>query len=113
MDITWKRRVSGVLSGYANLLRSPKMRLRTLVIYVCWASISLTYYGIALNSPNLATDRYLYTFIGGVLEVPSYFMVPPLIRVLGRKPTFSGFLFICSAALFASLLFENGKKVNL
>lgn len=59
VDVSWKKRVSSVLSGYANLLRSPRMRVRTLVIYVCWASISLTYYGIALNSQNLSTDRYL------------------------------------------------------
>ncbi|OXA57254.1 Organic cation transporter protein [Folsomia candida] len=108
VSITWKKRLSSVLDGYASLLRSPKLRLRTLVIYFCWASISMIYYGVALNSPNLSADRYLYTFIGGVLEVPSYFMVPPLIRFLGRRPVFSGFLLICSASLLASLLFESG-----
>ncbi|ODM96193.1 Solute carrier family 22 member 8 [Orchesella cincta] len=38
-------------------------------------------------------------------------MVPPLIKFFGRKPVFSGFLLICSGALFLSLLFEEGSTM--
>jgi len=71
----------------------------------------MIYYGIALNSPNLGSNIYLYTFISGVLEIPSYFMVPPLIRLLGRRPVFSGFLIICAVSLGCSLIFETGSTM--
>ncbi|CAG7828115.1 unnamed protein product [Allacma fusca] len=106
--VTWKSRVTGLLAGYADLVRSPRMRVRTLVIYFSWMSISMVYYGIALNAPNLSADKYIYTFISGVLEVPSYFMVPPLIRYIGRRPVFCGFLLICGTSLLSSLAFSQG-----
>ncbi len=41
-------------------MRSPRIRTRTLVLYFSWTSISMVYYGVALNSPNLSADRYLW-----------------------------------------------------
>jgi hypothetical protein len=41
VSIHWKERCGNVLDGYARLMKTPKMRLRTLVIYFCWASISM------------------------------------------------------------------------
>jgi len=46
-----------------------------------------------------------------VLEIPSYAMVPPLIRFLGRRKVFSGFLLLCGLSLLSSLLFTQGSTI--
>jgi len=51
---------------------------------------------------------FSFVFISGVLEIPSYLMMPPLIKYIGRRPVFSGFLLICGVALLSSLLFHEG-----
>jgi OCT family organic cation transporter-like MFS transporter 4/5 len=108
VKVKWSKKLVTILGGYMTLIRSPKLRVRTLVIYFSWISISLVYYGVALNSPNLSTDRYLYTFISGALEIPSYFMVPPLIQSAGRRPVFSGLLLGTAVSLLTSLFFCSG-----
>jgi hypothetical protein len=53
-------------------------------------------------------DFCRYMFISGVLEIPSYFMVPPLIGFFGRRMIFSSFLLLCGICLMTSLLFPQG-----
>ena len=125
-------------ADFSNLFRTPKMRLRTLVLNYCWISTVLIYFGIALNAPNLSANLFLYellsnptfstflyansvcgqhvlwsfryTCLSGLLEIPSYLMVPPLLKYIGRRVIFSTMLFICGAALGFSLLFEQGNN---
>ena len=56
---TFCEKTKEFLGGYVKLLRTRRIRSITLIIYLSWMSISMIYYGIALNSPNLSTDKYL------------------------------------------------------
>jgi hypothetical protein len=56
---TCRQKVGSVFKEYVGLLRTPKLRTRTLVLYFCWLSVSMVYYGVALNAPNLSTNRYM------------------------------------------------------
>ncbi|XP_064083196.1 organic cation transporter protein-like isoform X2 [Macrobrachium nipponense] len=78
------------LKDTAVLYIIPKTRRHILVMLFCWFSVSMVYYGTALNATNLSTDPYLFVFLGGLLELPSYFLLWWAVAVIGRKKTFIG-----------------------
>ncbi|KAK3888522.1 hypothetical protein Pcinc_007437 [Petrolisthes cinctipes] len=63
-------------------------------------------YGISLNSYNLSTNIYLYTLLGGLLEIPAYFLLWLATTTLGRKKTFAVLFIICgfSISLLTALM---------
>ncbi|XP_066963443.1 solute carrier family 22 member 3-like isoform X2 [Macrobrachium rosenbergii] len=72
-----KRAEGNVFSRAALSLREigalyiiPETRKHILVMLFCWFSVSMVYFGIALNATNLSTDPYLFIFLGGVLNSP-------------------------------------------
>nr|XP_045613682.1 organic cation transporter protein-like [Procambarus clarkii] len=86
------------------LILTPECRRMTLVVFFCWFSASMVYYGIALNANNLSTDPYLYIFLGGLLEVPSYLLLWPALIYIGRKKTLSALYFFCSVCIFTVMI---------
>ncbi|XP_064102827.1 solute carrier family 22 member 15-like [Macrobrachium nipponense] len=86
-------------SHLVKLVKSwPLLRL-TLVVMYCWFASSATYYGISLNAVNLSANMYLYMFFGGLLELPSYILLWPLVSFLGRKWSFISLFVACGAAI--------------
>ncbi|XP_068202142.1 organic cation transporter protein-like [Palaemon carinicauda] len=88
------------------LLLKPSLRKRILICFFCWFVASMVYYGVSLNSTNLSTDPYLYTFLGGLVEVPSYLLLWPAIVFLGRRVSLIALYVICAItiAIIAVLL---------
>ncbi|XP_064595129.1 organic cation transporter protein-like [Liolophura sinensis] len=85
----------------ANLLddpmeEAPKARLwqlfthrtlciRTLVIFLNWVVVTMTYYGLSLNSGYLYGNIYLNFFLSVAVEFLGYLLCLPLLDRLGRK----------------------------
>ncbi|KAK4294714.1 hypothetical protein Pmani_032679 [Petrolisthes manimaculis] len=88
-----------VIYDYTAILRFKKMRMRALIIFGCWFTCALVYYGVSLNATNLSTDVYLYIFLGGLLEVPSYILLWPAIALFGRVKSLAGLFFICGVSI--------------
>ncbi|XP_077869500.1 organic cation transporter protein-like [Saccoglossus kowalevskii] len=69
-----------------DLFRLPNMRKKTLTICYTWFTVSMVYYGISLNTSNLAGDDYLNAFLSGAVEVPAYILAILLPETrLGRR----------------------------
>ena len=47
--------------------------------------MAFAYFGLALNTENLAGDLYLNFAISGLVEVPAYFLVLGLVDRIGRR----------------------------
>ena len=63
-------------NGYVwDLFRYKQLRWITCNMCFNWCVNSLVYYGLSLNSSNLAGDPYLNFFISGAVEVPAYIFV--------------------------------------
>nr|XP_045609876.1 solute carrier family 22 member 3-like [Procambarus clarkii] len=101
---TLLERAVRVLNSLTSLLRLKSLRQRTLIIFFCWFTAAMVYYGISLNAPTHSTDTYMYIFLGGVLEVPSYLLLWPTIVFLGRiKPLTFLYLFSAIVILLMSM----------
>ncbi|KAG0715796.1 Organic cation transporter protein [Chionoecetes opilio] len=101
------KRTGRVLSRAVQAIRRlfilfilPEFRVRTLVVIYCCCSASLVYYGLALNSNNINTDPYMYVFLGGLLEVPSYVLLWPALIYIGRKKSLVALYFLCGIFIF-------------
>ncbi|ELT90484.1 hypothetical protein CAPTEDRAFT_108871, partial [Capitella teleta] len=76
--------------SYLDLFRTPNMRKRNLIILLEWFTISLIYYGLALNTGRLPGSIYLNSFLMSAVELPAHILVIFLLGRIGRKWTTGG-----------------------
>ncbi|KAK7025524.1 hypothetical protein SK128_003707 [Halocaridina rubra] len=93
------RFIASKLRHFLILVIKSDMRVKALICYFCWFSVSMVYYGISLNSENLSTDPYLYVFLGGLIEVPAYIMLWPMLAYLGRKVSLISLYIVCAITI--------------
>eukprot|EP00058_Branchiostoma_floridae_P009777 XP_002595265.1 hypothetical protein BRAFLDRAFT_233027 [Branchiostoma floridae] len=77
-----------------DLVRTPNMAKKSLLIFFNWLVITLVYYGLSLNTSNLGGDDYLNFFIGGAVEIPAYVSSIFVVDTFGRPKTHAGYMMI-------------------
>lgn len=97
-------------------LFGPRYARRTVMLWVLWFGITLTYYGMFTFLPSLFVARgftvsqsNLYFFISTLAQVPGYFSAAWLVERLGRRPTLVAYLV---GSAFSALLFGNSGTLN-
>jgi len=85
--------------GGMTTLFAPRYARRTLMLWILWFGITLTYYGIFTFLPSLLAGRGLsvvrsneYFFISSLAQVPGYFSAAWLVERVGRRPTLVAYL---------------------
>ncbi|XP_038050723.1 organic cation transporter protein-like [Patiria miniata] len=89
MDAVGRPPASKDTFRFAELLQSTRLFRNAFIMFYSWLVSSMVYYGLSLNSSNLAGDKYLNFFLLGLVEVPGYLVVYPLIEWWGRRPSLS------------------------
>jgi len=109
-----ERSVGG--SRSVGALFAPRYARRTVMLWILWFGITLTYYGMFTFLPSLLAGRGLsvvrsneYFFISSLAQVPGYFSAAWLVERVGRRPTLVAYL-IGSAG--AAYLFGNSGAGN-
>ena len=97
-------------------LFAPRYVRRTVMLWILWFGITLTYYGIFTFLPTLLADRGLsvvrsreYFFISSLAQVPGYFSAAWLVERIGRRPTLVAYLV---GSAIAAYLFGNSGAGN-
>jgi putative MFS transporter len=102
--------VAPARSGRTSIaeLWSPQLRRRTLMLWILWFGVVLTYYGMFLWIPTLLIARglddvrggqaNLFFFLSTLAQVPGYFSAAWLVERWGRKPTLVTYLIGTAAA---------------
>ncbi|XP_057210280.1 solute carrier family 22 member 13 isoform X3 [Triplophysa rosa] len=86
----------------ADLVRTPQMRKRALILYYIWFVNVLVYYGLSLGVSDLGVDLYLTQFMFGLVEVPARSLVLVLLPYSRRIPL-SVFLAVGGGACLLTL----------
>lgn len=88
-------------------LFAPLYRNRTIVLWLMWATMNFSYYGIFLWLPLQFTRKgfsldtaLLYNLIIAIAQIPGYFAAAYLVERWGRKPTLVTFLFAAGVGSF-------------
>src|SRR5207249_3818654 len=103
------RAVAPPRAGRARIadLFAPRYVRRTVMLWILWFGITLTYYGIFLYVPSLLVARGLtdvrsneFFFLSTIAQVPGYFSAAWLVERWGRKPTLIAYLLGSAASAF-------------
>nr|XP_020846803.1 solute carrier family 22 member 4 isoform X3 [Phascolarctos cinereus] len=86
--------------GYIlDLFRTPHIAIMTIMSLMLWMLVSIGYFGLSLNTPNLHGDVYLNCFLSAAIEVPAYVIAWMLLRNLPRRYIIAGTLFLGGGVL--------------
>lgn len=83
------------------LFRSPRLRVITVGMLVNYLVVGMVYYGVSLSGDHLSKDPFVYMVLMGLVEVPAYTLMVPVVVRCGRKaPTIFFFFFSGVVLLF-------------
>jgi len=88
-------------------LFSPQYLSRTIVLWVMWATMNFSYYGIFLWLPLQfvrkgfsLSDALLFNLIIAIAQIPGYFTAAYFVERFGRKPTLVAYLLGAAVGAF-------------
>ncbi|GFO06262.1 organic cation transporter protein [Plakobranchus ocellatus] len=70
---------------FVDCVRSWKMTRLSLNVWFNWLVNALVYYGLSLNTENLAGSPYLNFCVAGAVEIPAYIICILLLNKVGRR----------------------------
>ncbi|XP_051834188.1 solute carrier family 22 member 4 [Antechinus flavipes] len=82
-----------------DLFRTRHIAIITIMSLMLWMLVSVGYFGLSLNTPNLHGDVYLNCFLSAAIEVPAYVIAWLLLRSLPRRYIIAGTLFLGGGVL--------------
>ncbi|KAG7500185.1 solute carrier family 22 member 13-like [Solea senegalensis] len=85
-----------------DLVRTPQMRKRSLILFYIWCVNVLVYYSLSLGVSSLGTDLYLTQFVFGLVEIPARSLVL-LTLPFSRRLSQSGFMAVGGVACLLML----------
>ncbi|XP_023934321.1 organic cation transporter 1 isoform X2 [Bicyclus anynana] len=68
-----------------EMFRYPNIRKKFFILTFNWVALGVVYNSLSYNSPNLGVDDFLAFFIGGAVEIPSYFIAWQCMERYGRR----------------------------
>ncbi|KAJ8383083.1 hypothetical protein SKAU_G00038610 [Synaphobranchus kaupii] len=84
---------------YLDLVRTSKMRNITIINAITWFSVTMSYYGLSLSTPNMSGDAYLNCLLSAVMELVAYIGTWLLLKVASRRAINSSTLLIGGTVL--------------
>ncbi|XP_077183013.1 organic cation/carnitine transporter 2-like isoform X1 [Paroedura picta] len=82
-----------------DLVRTRNIRCVTIMSVIIWMVISIGYFGLSLDTPNLHGNIYLNCFFSALIEVPAYTISWLLLQHLPRRYSMAGVLFLGGCVL--------------
>ncbi|XP_075457236.1 organic cation/carnitine transporter 2-like isoform X2 [Ascaphus truei] len=79
---------------FLDLMKTNNIRIITILTVFLWLIISIGYFGVSLNTPNLHGDPFINCFLMAAIEVPSYIIAWLLLRTLSRRYSMCGTLLL-------------------
>ncbi|KAG0710128.1 Organic cation transporter-like protein [Chionoecetes opilio] len=81
------------------LVRTPQLRIITLIVYLDYLMGSMVYFGLSLSGGSISDNPFTYMVLSGLVEVPAYIFTSFIVQRFGRKPTLAFFMLFSAANL--------------
>lgn len=95
--------------GALDLVRTPNLRMKTIIITFIWFASTSVYVGLSYYAPALGGDEYLNFFLAAVVELPTYLFLWPSMHKCGRRWILCTSMVIGGSACLATFLVKNGE----
>ncbi|KAK3106350.1 hypothetical protein FSP39_018272 [Pinctada imbricata] len=87
-----------------HIFRDRRIFINSLILWIAWVTVSMSYFALTLTSTSLAGDRFLNFFLISVVEYPSIVFELLLLNRIGRKRTVIMFLLMGGTSITAATL---------
>uniref|UniRef100_A0A0K0EY76 Solute carrier family 22 member 13 (inferred by orthology to a human protein) n=1 Tax=Strongyloides venezuelensis TaxID=75913 RepID=A0A0K0EY76_STRVS len=95
-----------------KFFKTQKLLLLYIFIFTfIWATDTVIYYVLSFFSTNLSGNMYINYVLSGLIECPSYLVVPLFLDYLGRRGLTFLMHFITSIALFLGVIIGQDKHI--
>ncbi|XP_061107892.1 solute carrier family 22 member 4-like [Conger conger] len=84
---------------YLDLVRTSKIRNITILNVILWFSVTISYMGLSLSTPNMNGDPYLNCLLSAVMELVAYTGAWLMLKVVSRRHIISSTLLLAGAVL--------------
>uniref|UniRef100_T1J4N1 Major facilitator superfamily (MFS) profile domain-containing protein n=1 Tax=Strigamia maritima TaxID=126957 RepID=T1J4N1_STRMM len=85
-----------------DLFRTPRLRLRTILLMLCWFLNVLVYTGVTLGATSVAVNSaFLSFFLSGFVEIPANLLSIFTMSYFGRRITLCGSFALTGVALIS------------
>ncbi|XP_011052055.1 PREDICTED: organic cation transporter 1-like isoform X2 [Acromyrmex echinatior] len=85
IDLEGEKRATPSSATPMDLITNPNIRKKFFILAFDWVANAVVYNGLSYNTTNLGVSDYLAFFIGGLVEIPSYFITWYAMDRLGRR----------------------------
>ncbi|KAL4232991.1 hypothetical protein ACF0H5_007677 [Mactra antiquata] len=82
---------------------NPVLRGRILILSFNWMIVSMTYYGVTMNSGNMGGSFFLNFMLMGLVEIPGVFIGMALIDKTGRRWSNGGTMIVGGLACISTI----------
>ncbi|XP_063863186.1 organic cation transporter protein-like isoform X2 [Scylla paramamosain] len=90
------------------LLRTPRLRVITLGMFFDYLVVGMVYFGLSLSGDHLSSNPFLYMVLTGLVEVPAYTLMVPVVTNYGRRSTTIVFFLFSGVMLLLLPFIPNG-----
>lgn len=97
--------------SFFAIFRSKILLKRLIICSFCWITNALVYYGLSLNSVNLAGSKYINFMLVCAAEFPGYFITIMVMEKAGRKWSLCGSMVVCGLACLCSEYLPEDEQV--
>ncbi|XP_035452277.2 beta-alanine transporter [Spodoptera frugiperda] len=87
-----------------DVFRYPNIRKKFFILTFDWVALGVVYNSMSYNTPNLGVNDYLAFFIGGAVEIPSYFIAWRCMERFGRRWVLCIFMCVGGVACISCVL---------
>jgi len=91
-----------------DILRFPKLRIKTLIMFFNWFSSSFMLYGIALNWQGLTGGLFINFLIAAILDFPGKLLALMSLTWMGRRFPYIGLSFLAGLFFIINLFVPRG-----
>lgn len=98
--------------GFMDLMATPNMRLKTILITLSWFANQTVYVGLSYYGPALGTNEYLSFMLSSAVELPSYIACWIVLDRWGRRWPLCLCMVTCGVCCIATVLVPEGSVVT-
>lgn len=97
-----------------DLMKSPNMRTKTLILFYNWFVNAFAYFGLSLNMGQLTggANIYLNFTLGGLLEIPAYLAALLILQRWGRRVPYFVSMLLCGISLISIMLIPRSDETK-